>query len=62
MNTEQLTPEEQQFIEDIGDDELWRYPAYSSPVSASALVEKLTRQFEQVPSYVSRFQDGRETF
>jgi hypothetical protein len=56
-----LTPEEQQFLDDMGnDDSFWRYPAYSSPVSTSDLLQKVTEQFNAVPSYVERFRDGRE--
>jgi hypothetical protein len=56
-----LTVEEQQFLDDMGnDDGFWRYPAYSSPVSASDLLQKVKEQFESVPSYVERFKDGRE--
>lgn len=50
-----LTPEEEQFIRDIGNDALDRYPAYSSPVDAAQLLGKLTEQFNAVPSYVERF-------
>jgi hypothetical protein len=57
MNNTQLTPEEEQFILDTGNDGngLSRYPAYSSSVSASDLLQKLTDQFNAVPSYVERF-------
>jgi hypothetical protein len=57
----ELTPEEQQFLDDMGnDDGFWRYPAYSSPVSVSDLLQKVTEQFNAVPPYVERFKDGRE--
>jgi hypothetical protein len=55
---EVLTPEERQFI----NDEPWKYSAYSSPINASDLLAKVMYQFEQVPSYVQRFQDGRDQF
>jgi hypothetical protein len=50
-----LTTEEQQFIADMGiDGDFHRYPAYSSPVDTSLLLAKVSWQFDQVPSYVSR--------
>ena len=50
-----LTADEQQFIADMGiDGDFHRYPAYSSPVDTSLLLAKVTWQFDQVPSYVSR--------
>lgn len=61
MDNTELTLEEQQVLDDMGnDDGLWRYPAYSTPVSLSALLQKLTDQFNAIPSYVERFKDGRE--
>jgi hypothetical protein len=59
-NTTPLTAEEEQFIRDTGDDGngLSRYPAYSSPVTASDLLQKLTDQFNAVPSYTERFANG----
>jgi hypothetical protein len=61
MDNTKLTPEEEQVIQDLGnDDGFWRYPAYSTSVSLSDLVQKLTEQFNAVPSYVERFKDGRE--
>ena len=54
------TSEEEQFIRDMGnDDGFWRYPAYSSEVSPSELLQKVTAQFDAVPSYVQRFADAK---
>lgn len=63
MDQQQFTSEEEQFLRDMGnDDGFWGYPAYSSPVSSSDLLQKVTEQFNAVPSYVERFKDGREQF
>ena len=58
MSNEFLTDEEEQIVRD----EPYLYDAYSTPVSLSGLLDKVTEAFEQVPSYVQRFQDGREEF
>ncbi len=55
-----LTPEEEQFLRDLADDDgFWRYPAYSSPVSPSDVLQKVTDQFGAVPSYFERFADAK---
>jgi hypothetical protein len=50
-----LTTDEQQFIADMGiDGDFHRWPVYSSPIDPTLLLAKVTHQFNQVPSYVSR--------
>jgi len=57
----QLTAEEEQYLRDMGDDDgFWRYPAYSSSVSESELLQKVTAQFGAVPSYVERFAQAEQ--
>jgi len=54
-----LTPDEEQYLRDLGnDDGFWRFPAYSSPVNEADLLQKLTDQENAVPSYVGRFARG----